>query len=134
MLDKYIFPSMVNLVVFLEYASSIELRAKFEKDIQSLFFGVSKKTNANVFYRFIRAVLSMDKQGTGLPDFIFVLFDILQREIWEMIRDVTPYKYNDDTLFHNVILPDMGKASLNAWSYRLYCNRSFKKNRGVVGY
>jgi hypothetical protein len=132
MLDKYIFPSMVNLVVFLEYASSIELRAKFEKDIQSLFFGVSKKTNANVFYRFIRAVLSMDKQGTGLTDFRFVLFDILQREIWEMIRDVTPYKYNDDTLFHNVILPDMDKASLNA--YRLYCNRSFKKNRGVVGY
>jgi hypothetical protein len=129
LLNKYVFPSMANLVVFFEYAANKELREIFDKDIQALFFGVSKTNakakNTDVFFRFIHAALvwSIEKEKEekrdkniykykerALTDFRFLLFDILQREIWDMMVGVIPYKFNDEGLFHNVIMPDMGRA------------------------
>ena len=43
-------------------------------------------------------------------DFRFILLDILQREIWEMIKNTAPDKFKDDVLFYNNIVPDMGRA------------------------
>jgi hypothetical protein len=145
-LNQHVFPSMANLVVFLEYAANPELREIFEKDIQALFFGVSKKTiddkidakktdkdkaaadtdnanelyrfinDRNVFYRFISAILALSKE-TELTDFRFILSDILQKEILDMIGSISLRKFNDDSLFHNVIMPDMARAA--AWSSSL---------------
>lgn len=41
-LNNYIFPSMADIVVFLEYAQKEELREVFGEDIKELFFGIPK--------------------------------------------------------------------------------------------
>jgi hypothetical protein len=41
-LNNYIYPSMADIVVFLEYAQKEELREAFGEDIKELFFGIPK--------------------------------------------------------------------------------------------
>ena len=50
----------------------------------------------------------------GSTNFRFILSDILQKQILDVITSAFPYKFNDDSLFHNVIMPDMARAA--AWS------------------
>jgi hypothetical protein len=72
-LNQYVFPSMANLIVFLEYASRKELRKVFDKDVKQLLLGESalhgkdirdksksksEKYRRAIFRRFIHAALA----------------------------------------------------------------------------
>lgn len=74
-----------------------------------------------MFYRLISSILALsdsNENGNGngnkseskMTDFRFILFHILQRQIWEMIRKAGPDKVNDENLFYNNVVPDMGRA------------------------
>jgi hypothetical protein len=62
--------------------------------------------------RLITGILALSTE-TEMTDFRYILCDILQREIWDLIRRVFPLKFKDTDLFHKVIMPDMARAS--AW-------------------
>ncbi|MFZ0897098.1 MAG: hypothetical protein WAZ77_21570 [Candidatus Nitrosopolaris sp.] len=131
-LTQHVFPSMANLVIFFQYASNPLLKAEFDKDLQALLFGVNKSTmntleevsgakylslyslihDRNVFARLITGILALSTE-TEITDFRYILCDILQREMWDLIRRVFPIKFKDTDLFHKVIIPDMARAS--AW-------------------
>jgi hypothetical protein len=134
-LTQHVFPSMANVVVFFQFASHPLLRAEFDKDLQALLFGVQKSTmnileddkevsgskylslytlihDRNVFSRLITGILALSEE-TEMTDFRYILCDILQREMWDLIRRVFPMKFKDKDLFHKVIMPDMARAS--AW-------------------
>ena len=66
----------------------------------------------NVFARLITGILSLSTE-TEITDFRYILCDILQREMWDLIRRVFPIKFSKSDLFHKVIIPDMARAS--AW-------------------
>ena len=73
-LNKYVFPSLANLIVFLEYACRKELRKVFDKDVKELLLGEStlshnyavkgesilrcEKYRRRVFRRLIHAALA----------------------------------------------------------------------------
>jgi len=64
-LNNYIFPSMANVVKFLEYSQEDELREVFEDDIKDLFFGKSHLKQGNpspIFQRFLQASTSWKPQ------------------------------------------------------------------------
>jgi hypothetical protein len=131
-LTQHVFPSMANLAVFFQFASNPLLKAEFDKDLQALLFGVNKSTmniledkevagakylslyslihDRNVFARLITGILALSTE-TEITDFRYILCDILQREMWDLIRRVFPIKYKDMDLFHKVIIPDMARAS-----------------------
>jgi hypothetical protein len=134
-LTQHVFPSMANLVTFFEFASHPLLRAEFDKDLQALLFGVQQSTenileddkeasgakylslytlihDRNVFARLITGILALSTE-TEMTDFRYILCDILQREMWDLIRRVFPIKFKDKELFNKVIIPDMARAS--AW-------------------
>ena len=135
MLTQHVFPSMANLVTFFQFASHPLLKAEFDRDLQALLFGVQKSTenileedkeasgakylslyslihDRNVFARLITGILALSTE-TEITDFRYILCDILQREMWDLIRRVFPIKFKDTDLFHKVIMPDMARAS--AW-------------------
>jgi hypothetical protein len=108
LLNNYVFPSMANLVVFFRYAATLELREKFDKDIQELLLGYKPEAGGNILYRLINHMLT-------LPNLNFVISEILQQEIWTMFLANKP-KYKDE-LFVNVTMPDIGRAL--AWTHSL---------------
>jgi hypothetical protein len=130
---------MANLTKFFEYAADPRLRRIFDKDMQALFFGENQKDreHESVFYRFIRAILSYDenmltKEGEG--DFRFVLYEIIQREIWELLKGMGRHKLKDDLLLQNVLIPDMGRAVswTSFFAAKARGNISFDKDRRPV--
>jgi hypothetical protein len=76
-LDKFIFPSMANLTVFLEYiAKNEELQATFDDDLKELFFGkgTGKSDATIVFQRFIQSTITWNwKKKENANDFRLAL-------------------------------------------------------------
>jgi hypothetical protein len=138
-LTDFIFPSMANLTVFFECAANPVLRKIFDKDIQALFFGESQLSTSHesVFYRFVSAIFAHDKHmltEDGDSDYRFALYEIVQREIWSLFVGMGQYKLNDDPLFQNVLVPDMGRAVswTSFFAAKARGNISFDKDRRPV--
>ena len=138
-LTEFIFPSMANLTKFFEYAADSRLRRIFDKDIQALFFGESQlSTNhESVFYRFVSAMFAHDERmltEEGDSDFRFALYEIVQREIWELFRSMGIHKLKDDLLLQNVLIPDMGRAVswTSSFAAKARGNIDFDKDRRPV--
>ena len=91
------------------------------KSLKQLFLGASKLPNrdtATVFERFIIAALHpslkkderKDNDMPSLTDFRFILLEMIQRQISNMIFQVIPEKFNTPAVLNNVVSHDMGKA------------------------
>lgn len=146
-LNKYVFPSIANVVTFLQYANMPVLRDVFDEDIQMLFFGINKKQideeDANFrksvldveepeerekllkqrekLYRFVidgnnvfrRLIIPTLTPSTTEPsNFRYLLLDILQWEIYQLVSSQSPYMLNEATIAHNVLEPDLGRAAV----------------------
>jgi len=123
-LSEFIFPGLANLTVFLEYARSQELREEFDKDLQALFLATSSIPPQNkdtVFERFMSSLLSVSEEKSVIvnnkkggrmqfTDFRFILYDMIQKEIWKMIIWAAPLKFDEASFCNSVVYPDIGRA------------------------
>jgi hypothetical protein len=152
-LNGYIFPSMANIVTFLEYSRKEELKGKFDEDVKQLLFGISgpKESPRSVYERFMWATVSWspekedfeeysrNRSGTErldkitLTDFHLDLF----YSAYKMIRDImmtgTRYIIDDDSFSQNVVIPDL--ARLELWTRLLAKDAGIDfnhKNRPVL--
>lgn len=129
-LNGIIFPSMANLTVFLEltFARDLYKDFEFDEELKQLFLGASKLPNrdtATVFERFIIAALQptlnkeerKDDDMPSLTDFRFILLEMIQRQICNMIVGVIPQKFNTPDLLNNVVSHDLGRGI--AWTSML---------------
>jgi hypothetical protein len=125
-LNKYVFSSMANLVVFLEYASRNELRKVFDKDLKELFLSESEHEPDDyrkpIFRRLVHAALAernedeerdffregFKKMKSG--DFKFLLAEMVQRELMWMILGATESRFGSDTVVKDLVKPDIGRA------------------------
>lgn len=101
---------MANIVTFFEYCTSPELRDIFEDDIKELLLGTSKTNREPVFNRLISSILSPLTRDVNLINFRFLLLDILQWRIYQIVSATAVYWFKDPTITHNVIDPDIGRA------------------------
>jgi hypothetical protein len=117
-LEEIIFPSMANLVVFLEcIQNSPRLSRRFEKDLRRLFLAKSNKHKRveYIFSRFIKAscFTTVTEEGRPVPNFRLLLVDIMQQIILQKMQVLGPRKFNDPFLWKKTLLPDMERAA--AW-------------------
>jgi hypothetical protein len=112
-LDKYIFPSMANLTVFLEYiAKNEELRRVFEDDLKELFFGKpDEKPNANiVFQRFIQSAITWNwKNKENANDFRLALIYCLEHILFQYLTSIGLYLI-DPTIANSVVSQDLSRV------------------------
>jgi hypothetical protein len=132
-LNKYVFPSMANLIVFLEYASKQELRKLFDKDVKELLLSESasksEKHPRPIFRRLVHAalahtgkqkddkdqedvgnVLQEDYENIKPDDFKYLLAEMAEKEIMWMMLGATQSRFGSDTVAKSLIKPDMGRA------------------------
>lgn len=129
-LNKYVFPSMANVVVFLEYASRKELRRIFDKDVKELLLGKStseyEKHYRPIFRRLIHAALSQtvdrkedhtsnkflqeDYEELKSDDFKYLLAQMAQQEIGWMMLGVSLARFGSGGIAQSLMKPDMGRA------------------------
>jgi hypothetical protein len=91
---------------------------ELDEELKQLFLGTSKD-GSSIFERFIVAALhpSMNKEGgkddndtTPLTDFRFILLEMIQRQIWNIISGVIPEKFRTPELLNSVVSQDIGRA------------------------
>jgi len=129
-LNKYVFPSMANIVVFLEYSSRKELRKVFDKDVKELLLSEStvgsEKYHRPMFRRLVHAVLSQiaevkedqtyhnvlqeDYEKIKPDDFKYLLAEMAQKEIGWMMLGATSTRFGSDGIAQSLMKPDMGRA------------------------
>jgi hypothetical protein len=114
-LNKYVFPSMANVVVFLEYCKNPLLQDVFNKDIEELLLGIHKDhyekklkdyTNyedETVIARFLTASLAQNSKWKLL------LFPIIQRAITSNIHAIL-YDLLGPSIFNLIVVNDFGRA------------------------
>jgi hypothetical protein len=128
-LNAYIFPSMANIVKFLEYSQEENLRDVFEEDIKELFFGKSWLKNGHpypVFMRFLLAAVGWKPENEGkdkgnmmrldrtakLTDFRLALL----RDLYKVIELVAvlsgPHYVFDDDSYANVVIQDFVRLGI----------------------
>jgi hypothetical protein len=123
-MNDIIFPSMANLIVFFGYAVVIENienelgeKHMFNHYLQELLFGYNpeydttpyqKRSRGNTLYRLTNAMLSLN-------DLRYIIFQILQEEIYEMLK-IAKQSYSKSEALEYVILPDMLRAIVHARS------------------
>lgn len=127
-LNNYVFPSMANLIVFIErVSSSPELRKVFDKDMKELFFAVSSKDSKNyqrpIFRRFMEAILGAP--DLEIDDYKFILAEIAQRALVYKMQGVAHRRFDSDTIVNNLINPDLARAAI--W-FQLLANEARKQN------
>ncbi len=122
-LNKYVFPSMANVVVFLEYCNNPLLRNVFDKDIEELLLGIPKRyydkrinnytryEDETVIARFLAAILAW-KSRKYPNTFTLKLFPIIQRAITSRILAIAKEKLGDRMLKSVVIKEFAGAAAL----------------------
>lgn len=142
-LNKHVFPSMANLTKFLELMLvSPHLHRVFERDLKALFFAKSKvsENKDTIFGRFIEAagpsLISKQKddgtqQTALLPDFRFILWEIMIQKIWKSTPSIGEYKFKDPTFLHNVLYQDFGRAVswLNLLAHEAHGHLEFDEKR-----
>jgi hypothetical protein len=112
-LDKYIFPSMANLTVFLEYiAKNEELQTVFEDDLKELFFGKpDEKSDAIiVFQRFIESSITWNwKKRENANDFRLTLIYCLEHILFQYLTSIGLYLL-DPTIVNSVVSQDLSRV------------------------
>ena len=112
-LDKYIFPSMANLTVFLEYIAKNEgLQRVFEDDLKELFFGKpDERPNAIiVFQRFIQSTITWNwKKKENANDFRLALIYCLEHILFQYLIDIGLYLL-DPTIANSVVSQDLSRV------------------------
>jgi hypothetical protein len=119
-LDKCVFPSMANVVTFLEYCMHSPLQEIFEDDIEELLLGIrqehyekklndySNYENRTVIARFLIAILSWN--STKHPEsFRLKLFPIIQRAITFRILGITP-EILGNRMYESIVVNDFARA------------------------
>jgi hypothetical protein len=64
----------------------------------------------NVFRRLI--IPTLTPSTTEPSNFRYLLLDILQWEIYQLVSSQSPYMLNEATIAHNVLEPDLGRAAV----------------------
>jgi hypothetical protein len=112
-LNNFIFPSMANLTVFLEYiAKNEELQTVFEDDLKELFFGKpAKKSNAiTVFQRFIQAAITWNwKKKENANDFRLALIYCLEQILFQHLTSIGLYLL-DPAIVNSVVSQDLARV------------------------
>jgi hypothetical protein len=117
-LDEIIFPSMANLVVFLErIQDSPRLSKRFDENVRRLFLAksVRSKRTEHIFSRFLKAscFTTVTREGRPVQDFRLVLIYIMQRTVLQKMHVLGPRKFDDPFFWEKTLLPDMERAA--AW-------------------
>jgi hypothetical protein len=134
-LNTHIFPSMANLVTFLEYSQKDELREVFADDIKELFFGKSSSQDGNTHPAFLRFLLAsagwkpemIEKNKTDseriqnptpldqtvkLTDFRLKLLDYIYKAIGSVAIFNGPKFVYDDDAYANVVKEDFVRLGM----------------------
>ena len=143
MLEKIIFPSMANLVVFFEYLKdNLELRNDFEDDIKELFgyigdyqFEKGKHGYQNVMVRFMESLLFLDLDKKDYSDdFRLGLIGDIQGVLYGNIHYLANKEFSKtDQAVYEIIKSHMGQAL--AWArmyHHKYENIQFKKDKSKI--
>jgi hypothetical protein len=122
-LDKHIFRSMANLVVFFEsLAQNQKLRELFEEDVKELlgFKGQDAKYEDNIITRLLKSILKWDS-NTDPNNFRLELISSIQNVLFNKI---IPLSLMDnklgDSMTNGIVGPDVGRALLFA---RMFSSR-----------
>jgi hypothetical protein len=112
-LDKFIFPSMANLTVFLEYiAKNEELQATFDDDLKELFFGkgTGKSDATIVFQRFIQSTITWNwKKKENANDFRLALIYNLEYILFQYLTSIGLY-HLDPSIVNSVVSQDLSRV------------------------
>lgn len=112
-LNKYIFPSMANLTVFLEYiAKSEDLQTLFEHDLKELFFGKPDENSDSiiVFQRFIQSAITWNwKKNGNANDFRLALIYCLEHILFQYLTSIGLYLL-DPTIANSVVSQDLSRV------------------------
>ncbi|MGD1838538.1 MAG: hypothetical protein ACPKPY_10845 [Nitrososphaeraceae archaeon] len=135
-LDKYIFPSMANLVVFFEcLEKNPEIRELFEDDIKELLGYVKEpldKTKEdqssyfarhNIITRFLESLLYNNFFKNDPNNFRLELLSDIQRIIFNQITSLARYE-SDMSGVDSIIQNHMGQAWIWTKSYAYRYNKS----------
>ena len=122
-LDKHIFPSLANLVIFFDYLEkNPELRKLFEGDVKELlgFIGQYAKYEDNIITRLLQSILKWDTNSDP-NNFRLELISSIQNVLYRKIIDLTLTDKNPgDSITSGIVGPDVGRALLFA---RMFSSR-----------
>jgi hypothetical protein len=122
-LDKHIFPSLANLVIFFDYLEkNPELRKLFEGDVKELlgFIGQYAKYEDNIITRLLQSILKWDTNSDP-NNFRLELISSIQNVLYYKITDLTLTDKNlGDSITSGIVGPDVGRALLFA---RMFSSR-----------
>jgi hypothetical protein len=122
-LDKHIFPSLANLVIFFDYLEkNPELRKLFEGDVKELlgFIGQYAKYEDNIITRLLQSILKWDTNSDP-NNFRLELISSIQNVLYHKITDLTLTDKNlGDSITSGIVGPDVGRALLFA---RMFSSR-----------
>jgi hypothetical protein len=129
-LNKYVFRSMANLIVFFEYASINELRKVFDRDLKELLLNESalEPGGIPIFRRLVRSAFAgkIEKQNgqidprewygsIQISDFKFLLAEMIQWELFWLMLARSAVKVG--TEMDELLKPDMRRALF--WAHML---------------
>jgi hypothetical protein len=118
-LDKHIFRSMVNLIIFFKYLEEHKnLRNVFEEDVKELlgFIGKNAKYEDNIITRLLQSILKWDiRDPRDSNNFRLELISSIQNVIYNKMLDLTSMDKNlGDSITTTIVNPDFGRALI--WS------------------
>ncbi len=129
-LDKHIFPSLANLVIFFDYLEkNPELRKLFEGDVKELlgFIGQYAKYEDNIITRLLQSILKWDTNSDP-NNFRLELISSIQNVLYHKITDLTLTDKNlGDSITSGIVGPDVGRALLFARMFSSRYAYSLKK-------
>ena len=135
-LNKVIFPSMANVIYFLEFVNEHSiLREGFENDLKELL-GVEQglgdrspiTRDTFIFGRFVNAAIARGS-GTNSSDFRALLLQAMQYIISQEVTNICTAIYGDE-MINSVIAPDMSRPLAWVGSIsRIYLEREIEELR-----
>jgi hypothetical protein len=130
-LDKHIFRSMANLIVFFdELAEHPELSELYEEDVKELlgFIGQNaKKYEDNIVTRLLQSILSWDTSREPI-NFRLELMSSIQNVLFHKITNLTLMDENlGESITNMIVNPDVGRALIWCRMFSAKYRQSEKK-------
>ena len=130
-LDKHIFRSMANLVIFFKYLEDHpELREIYEEDVKELlgFIGKNAKYEDNIITRLLQSILKWDSNNDP-NNFRLELISSIQNVLFNKIIFLSLMDNKlGDSMTNGIIGPDIGRAVLWARNFSSRYVYSSKKD------
>ena len=130
-LDKHIFRSMANLVLFFKYLEDHpELREIYEEDVKELlgFIGKNAKYEDNIITRLLQSILKWDSNNDP-NNFRLELISSIQNVLFNKIIFLSLMDNKlGDSMTNGIIGPDIGRAVLWARNFSSRYVYSSKKD------